>query len=119
MSEPLTREELEALRRIPTPAISNAIELFEIRPRTAGYASSEIACRFPDLGPVIGYAATAVTTAASPHGRRAAAPDYWQSVLAVPGPVSPSGTTSTLRWWGPSGERSRPASTSLWGAWGR
>lgn len=86
MTEPLTREELEALRRIPTPAISNAIELFEIRPRTAGFASSDIACRFPDLGPVIGYAATAVTTAASPHGRRAAAPDYWQSVLAVPGP---------------------------------
>jgi hypothetical protein len=84
--ELLTPVELEELRRIPTPAISNAIELFDIRPRTAGYMSGDISCRFPDLGPVIGYAATAVTTAASPHGRRAAAPDYWQSVLALPGP---------------------------------
>lgn len=86
MSTPLTREELAELRRLPVPAISNAIELFEIRPRNSGFASPEIACRFPDLGPMIGYAATAVTTAASPHGQRVSAPDYWRSVLRVPGP---------------------------------
>ncbi|NIS59517.1 MAG: RraA family protein, partial [Proteobacteria bacterium] len=33
MSEYLSREELEALRRWPTCAISNAIELFSVRPR--------------------------------------------------------------------------------------
>lgn len=86
MPEPLTPQELEGLRLIPTPAISNAIELLEVRPRTAGFMSGEILCRFPDLGPVIGYAATAVTTAASPHGHRAPAPDYWEHVLSMPGP---------------------------------
>ena len=86
MPDLLTPEELEALRRIPTPAIANGIELFDIRPRTAGFMSPDVKCLFPDLGPMIGYAATGVITAASPHGRRVSPPDYWQHVLSVPAP---------------------------------
>jgi 4-hydroxy-4-methyl-2-oxoglutarate aldolase len=86
MPEPLSAQELEELGRIPTPAIANAIELFEVRPRNEGFMSGEIICRFPDLGPMIGYAATGVITAASPDGPRAAVPDYWDYVRALPGP---------------------------------
>ena len=86
MPDPLTAEELEELRRLPTPAIANAIELFDVRPRNEGFMSGEIQCRFPDLGPMIGYAATGLITAASPEGRRVSIPDYWQYVLALPGP---------------------------------
>lgn len=86
MSGLLSVEELEELRRLPTPAIANAIELFEIRPRNEGFMSGEIVCRFPDLGPMIGYAATGVITAASPEGPRASVPDYWDHVRGLPGP---------------------------------
>lgn len=86
MPEPLSPAELEELRLIPTPAIANGIELFDVRPRTAGYMSPDIRCLFPDLGPMIGYAATGISTAAFPHGRRVSPPDYWDHVLEVPAP---------------------------------
>lgn len=86
MPDLLSAEELEELRRLPTPAIANAIELFDLRPRTAGYMSPDVRCRFPDLGPMIGYAATGIVSAASPHGRRVSPPDYWEHVLEVPEP---------------------------------
>lgn len=86
MTEPLTEAELETLRQIPTPAIANGIELFEIRSRTAGFMSSEIRCLFDDLGPMIGYAATGIITAVSPHGRRVPPPEYWEHVLQLPEP---------------------------------
>lgn len=47
-----------ALARFDTPTISNAIESFGVRDRTDGFASSEIRCEFPELGPVAGYAVT-------------------------------------------------------------
>jgi regulator of RNase E activity RraA len=86
MPDLLTPDELETLRRIPTPAIANGIELFDIRPRTAGFMSSQVRCLFPELGPVIGYAVTGVVTAVSPDGRRVSAPDYWEHVLSIPTP---------------------------------
>src|SRR5207244_11731944 len=41
----------------------NAIETFTIRPRDEGYMSMEVRCLFPDLGPMVGYAATATIRA--------------------------------------------------------
>jgi 4-hydroxy-4-methyl-2-oxoglutarate aldolase len=56
--EPLPREVLEALRRYDSPTLSNAIEAFSIRPRDEGFAGMEVRCLFPDLGVMVGYAAT-------------------------------------------------------------
>ena len=42
MTDPLTLEELEALRRYDTCTVANAIETFDVRPRTAGFMSPEI-----------------------------------------------------------------------------
>jgi regulator of RNase E activity RraA len=54
---------LEALKRFDSPTLSNAIETFAIRPRDEGYMSMDIRCFFPELGPLVGYAATATIRA--------------------------------------------------------
>jgi regulator of RNase E activity RraA len=82
----LSPEKLAALRRWPTCAISNAIELFNIRPRNEGFMLPEIKCIFPELGPMIGFAATAVISADSPEGRRIPPPEWWEVVRKIPEP---------------------------------
>ncbi|MDI6756253.1 MAG: RraA family protein [Thermodesulfobacteriota bacterium] len=82
----LNAEELEALRRWPTCAIANAIELFDIQPRNEGFMLPEIKCVFPDLGRMIGYAVTGVITADAPEGRRVQPPDWWQEIQKIPAP---------------------------------
>jgi 4-hydroxy-4-methyl-2-oxoglutarate aldolase len=66
MEEILNNEEFAALRKIDTPTICNAIELFEIRPRTAGYMDGRIRSAFPELPPMVGYATTATFRSAAP-----------------------------------------------------
>jgi 4-hydroxy-4-methyl-2-oxoglutarate aldolase len=51
--------DLARLTHFDTPTICNAIELFEVRPRTAGYMDSRIRACFPEMAPVVGYASTA------------------------------------------------------------
>jgi len=55
---PLTTEQLDALRRIDSPTVANAIERFDIRPRVDGFAGWELRCAFPEIGTTIGYALT-------------------------------------------------------------
>jgi 4-hydroxy-4-methyl-2-oxoglutarate aldolase len=62
----LTAEELELLRRCDTPTVCNVIELFEVRPRHSGYLDQRIRACFPELPPMVGYAATATFRAAAP-----------------------------------------------------
>jgi regulator of RNase E activity RraA len=51
--------DLELLRRYDTPTICNVIELFDVRPRTAGYMNGSIMACFPKMPPMVGYASTA------------------------------------------------------------
>ena len=55
----LTSDELEALRRIDSATIANAIEPFGVRPLTEGFMGMDIKCMFPELGVMVGYAVTA------------------------------------------------------------
>ena len=82
----LNKEELEELCRWPTCAISNAIELFNIRPRNEGFMLSDSQCVFPALGPMIGYAVTAVISVDSPEVRRIQPPDWWEQIGKVQEP---------------------------------
>ncbi len=86
MPEYLSAAELKALLDWPTPAISNAIELFEIRPRNQGFMLPEIQCRFPDLKPMIGYAATGIISADSPEGHKISPPVWWEEIQKYPAP---------------------------------
>ena len=81
---PLSVEELEVLRVIPTPAVSNAIETLDVRPRNAGYMGPEVRQMFPALAPVIGYAVTACTVSVHKPGLEgpASRADYWRYVEA-------------------------------------
>ncbi len=86
MADSLASAEFEALLAWPTPAVSNAIELFDVRPRNTGFMLPEIQCRFPEMKPMIGYAVTGVITADSADGRRVSVPDWWEHVQSVPPP---------------------------------
>lgn len=67
MSSPaLSSHVLELLRKYDTPTICNVIELFDIRPRTAGYMDSRIQACFPNFPPMVGFASTATFRSAGP-----------------------------------------------------
>ena len=76
---------LEALKRFDSPTLSNAIETFDIRPRDEGYMSMGIRCFFPELGPMVGYAATGTIRARGRPARQDQTALY-QHVREVPGP---------------------------------
>jgi 4-hydroxy-4-methyl-2-oxoglutarate aldolase len=57
--------DLKLLRQFDTPTICNVVELFDIRPRTAGYMDKRIQACYPTLPPMVGYASTATFRAAA------------------------------------------------------
>ena len=82
----ISEADLEALRKLSTPTVANAIELFNVRPRNQGFMSPEVRCLFPDLGVMLGYAVTARFAARQPGTRPAARHDFWKHILEIPGP---------------------------------
>ncbi|MCA9156163.1 MAG: RraA family protein, partial [Planctomycetales bacterium] len=50
---------LDKLAKFDTPTICNVIELFNIRPRNRGYMDARVKCNYPELPPMVGFAATA------------------------------------------------------------
>ncbi len=66
MADPLNEQQLAELRKWPSPAIANAIETFDVRSRNSGFMGPEIVCRFPELPPIVGYAATGKIRASIP-----------------------------------------------------
>src|ERR1700756_1024621 len=65
-NSPISAAVLEQLRRFDTPTVCNVIELFDLRPRTAGYMDARIQACFPKLPPMVGYASTATFRSAAP-----------------------------------------------------
>jgi regulator of RNase E activity RraA len=57
---------LEKLRSFDTPTICNIIELFDVRPYNVGYMDSRIQAAFPEMPPMVGFAATATFRSAAP-----------------------------------------------------
>jgi 4-hydroxy-4-methyl-2-oxoglutarate aldolase len=84
----LTAQQIEDLKKITSPSVANAIETFKIRPREVGNVSSEIRGLFPELGPLVGYAATCIIRAEQGpiDGHRASTYGWWDFVLSVPAP---------------------------------
>ncbi len=85
---PLSLAQMDALRKIDSPTIANAIEAFDVRDRTEGYASLELRCLFPDLPPIVGYAVTCTVDSTSPGKRPPTAlHDLFAMVQAAPKPA--------------------------------
>jgi len=84
--EALDPQVLEALRRYDSPTLSNAIEAFDIRPRDEGFASMDIRCLFPDLGVMVGYAATATIRARGQGEGDGDHSPLWALVRSLPEP---------------------------------
>jgi len=81
--------ELEALARLGTCTVSNAIEAFQVRLRNTGFTDARIRCMFEDFPPMVGHAATARMRSGDPpiagriyHERN----EWWQSILKIPAP---------------------------------
>src|ERR1051325_7415855 len=89
MSVPVPSNVVEALRRLDTCTVSNAIETFEKRLRNEGFADSSVRCLFPQLGTMVGHAVTVRIRSSSPPPD--AHPyldrtDWWSFIQAVPAP---------------------------------
>jgi 4-hydroxy-4-methyl-2-oxoglutarate aldolase len=82
----ISKQQLEALRRLSTPTVSNAVELFNLRPRNEGYMAPEIRCLFPDLGVMVGYAVTARYAAREKPANPGSRYDFWNYILQFPEP---------------------------------
>ena len=52
-------ETIEALRKIDTPTVCNALELIDPALRRTGFNRRPFVCPFPDLPPLVGFARTA------------------------------------------------------------
>jgi regulator of RNase E activity RraA len=90
MSAPHSQAELDALRRIDSCTLANAIETFHVRLRNEGFAVGALRCQFPELPPMVGYAVTLRVRGASPPTTGASTyvedTAWWDYVLSVPGP---------------------------------
>jgi regulator of RNase E activity RraA len=89
MKNSLAPEQYEALRRLDTCAVSNAIESFEVRLRNEGFSDSTVRCMFPRPDSMIGNAVTAKIRCSGPpveghpYLERT---DWWNAILSVPPP---------------------------------
>ena len=63
---PLSRQTLEKLAKFDTPTLCNVIELFDVRPRSAGFMDGRIRACFPELPPMVGFACTAAFRSGAP-----------------------------------------------------
>lgn len=62
----ITAATLRELARFDSPTVCNAIELFDVRPRNRGYMDGRVRANFPDLPPMVGFAATAAFRSDAP-----------------------------------------------------
>lgn len=65
-AQTLSAATLKKLAQFDTPTICNIIELFDIRPHSAGYMDQRIQAAFPEMPPMVGFAATASFKSSSP-----------------------------------------------------
>ena len=85
----LSSERFEAIRRLDTCTVANAIETFGTRLRNEGFTDPTIRCLFPRLSPMLGHAVTAQIRCSGPPPDGHAyldRTDWWNQVLSVPAP---------------------------------
>lgn len=85
---PLSPEELRALGAISTPTVANAIETFELQPRSTGFMNPSIRPVVLTSATMVGYACTAKIRAGAPAapGLAVSRREMWEQILAQPAP---------------------------------
>ena len=89
MKASLRPDLFEAIRRLDTCTVSNAIETFGVRLRNEGYTDATIRCMFPHLPSMLGNAVTAKIRCSGPPTEGHAyleRTDWWNHVLSVTPP---------------------------------
>ena len=88
MDKPLTSQELDALRRINTPTVSNAIERLRVRSRDEGFTDGTIKCVFPEFPAIVGYAVTLRVRSGQPKPdeKVKSRKPYWDHIESIPAP---------------------------------
>jgi 4-hydroxy-4-methyl-2-oxoglutarate aldolase len=82
--------DLKLLAQYDTPTIANVIELFEVRPRSAGFMDGRIRACFPEMPPIVGFASTATMRTATPRAEASAYGSLDEQVARfeeLPGPA--------------------------------
>jgi 4-hydroxy-4-methyl-2-oxoglutarate aldolase len=85
----LTSDQLEAIRRLGTCAVANAIETFNVRLRNEGFTWPGLRCVTGNLPPMIGYAATCRVKTENPPVSGVSyydRTDWWDAIELLPTP---------------------------------
>lgn len=80
---------LHQLRRLDACALANAIETFDARLRNEGFVNHTVRSLFPELAPMVGYAATVRIRGSSPPtvtGEYPETTDWLEYVTSLPSP---------------------------------
>jgi regulator of RNase E activity RraA len=103
MNPILTSEQFDLLHQLDACTLANAIEFFSERLRNEGFANGSVRCLFPQLPPMLGYAATIKVRGSAPpmvNGIYADRTDWWDYILSLPEPrvvvVQDAATTTGL-----------------------
>jgi 4-hydroxy-4-methyl-2-oxoglutarate aldolase len=88
MKTTLTSEELQSLRAVNTPTISNAIERLGFRDSHLQATNGLIHCQFPEMPPIVGHACTLTVRASQPGSRpkHEVLRPYWDHFANYPAP---------------------------------
>ncbi len=80
---------LTRLAQYDTPTICNVIELFDVRPNDAGYMDGRIRAAFPEMPPMVGFAATASFRSGAPPDKStyASLESQVEHFAQLPGPA--------------------------------
>ncbi len=92
MTDKLTPELLDLLRRVDTPTVCNAIEVIEGKRGFDRFTRGTVLCSDPDAGAIVGYARTASIAAATPPSEppeviRTRRMEYYRHMATGPRPA--------------------------------
>jgi regulator of RNase E activity RraA len=88
-SPQLSADQLQALRLLDACIVANSIETFNERLRNVGFANGAVRSLFPQMEPMVGYAATIKVRGSAPPTASGLYPDrtdLWDYILSLPAP---------------------------------
>ena len=88
MNQTLSPQLTDALRQFDSATVANAIEHFEVRDPTTGYANNELICQMPEIvAPMVAYAITVTADTTTPGDTRTSrVDDLVEAIDAAPKP---------------------------------